>query len=76
MDDEAAHVGGLEQQVGAEGDGVAAEGDRAAFGSAAADEVPGFVEFSIIRQMDLRHDAEDLAAMDGDGAVIKCTQMP
>ena len=71
MDDEAFYVIGPEHQIGAEGDTAAGNLDLPAFFPVAADEMAGFVELPVVRQMDFRHDAEDMAAMDGDGAVIQ-----
>ena len=74
--DQAAQIGGLPQQVGAERHGVPADGDGAAVGPVAADEMPRLVEFPVVRQVDLRHHAEQRAAMDGKGAVIQRAKMP
>ena len=71
VDNQALDVGRFPQQVGAERDGAALDGDAAAIGAVAADEVPGFVELPVVRQVDLWHHAQKLAAMDCQGAVVK-----
>ncbi len=76
MDDQAAYVGCFPQQVGAERDRAAADGDATAIGAVATDEVPGFIELPIVGQMDFRHDTENLPAMNGQGAVVQSAEMP
>ena len=71
MHDEAGHVVGGEQQVGAERRGVGADGDLAADHSVAHDKMPRLVEFAVVGQMHLRHHAEQPAAMDGDRRVVE-----
>ncbi len=38
--------------------------------------MPALVEFAIVRQMDLRHDAEQTPAMNGERAIIEPAAMP
>ena len=57
--DEARHVGGAEEQVGAEGHPVAGDLDRLAALVVAGGEVAPLVELAVGRQVGLRGDAED-----------------
>ena len=64
-------TGGGEQQVRAERGVVPGDGDRPAGDADARGEMPALVELAVIRQKNLWHDAEQLAAMDRDRAVVK-----
>ena len=72
MDDEARHVLGREQQVGAERRGLAR---RAAISPPSVPSPEAkwrlLVELAVVRQVDLRHDAEQPAAMDRQRAVVE-----
>ena len=71
VDDEAGQVLGREQEVGAE---RAPRAGRSRIVPpsvpCAGGEVPVLVELAVVRQVDLRHDAEQPAAVDGDGRVV------
>ena len=67
----AAGPAGREDQVRAERRLVAGDGDRAAAHPLAGGEMPALVEFAVIRQKHLRHDAEHPAAMDRDRAIVE-----
>jgi hypothetical protein len=71
VDDQTADVLCVEQQVGAEWGGVVADGDGAAIGAVAADEVAGLIELTVVRQVNFRHDTEQGAAVDDEGAVVE-----
>ena len=68
VDHEPGDVGGLEEQVGAERDARARDGDLAADVVARGD-LPALVELAVGRQVRLRRDAEDAAAVHHHGAV-------
>jgi hypothetical protein len=69
VDDEAGHVVGGEQEVGAERVTGAADADLAALADTGG-ELPPLVELAVGRRVGLRYDAEDRAAVDDDGAVV------
>ena len=69
-DGQARNVLGREQKVGAERGMQPAERDRLAEDAGAGGEMPPLVEFAISRQVALGHDAEDVAAMDDDRAIV------
>ncbi len=69
--DEAGHVGGAEEQVGAEGHPVAGDLDRLAALVVAGGEVTPLVELAIGRQVGLRGDPDDGAVVDDDRAVVE-----
>ena len=63
---------GREQQIGAERRGRAPPiADRLAAVPVARGEMPLLVELAVVRQVDLRHDAEQPAAVDGERAVVE-----
>ena len=64
------HVGGPEEQVGAERHAVAGDVDGLAALVVAGREVAPLVELAVGRQVGLRGDAEDAAAVDDDAAVV------
>ena len=64
-----ADVGGLEQQVGAERRPLPGDGDLQAGDAATGGELAPLVELAVVRQVDLRHDAEHPAAVDHHGGV-------
>ena len=69
MHREVRQVGRLEHEVGAERRVGGADADRLAGDPGARREMPRLVEFPIVRQMRLRHDAEHGAAVDRERAV-------
>ena len=71
MDDEARHVERLEQQVGPERRLEVADADVFARLVVARRVPAALVELAIGRQVRLRRDAEQLAAMDHDRAVVE-----
>ena len=68
---EVRHFAAAEQQVRAEGDGRAAQCDAARFGRCGG-EVTQLIELCVVRQMGLRHKAEQRPMADHGGAVIEC----
>ena len=70
MNDEAGKVFRREQLIRPEGGDLAADFYRAAFGALARSEVAALVEFPVVRDMDLRNDAEKPAAMRCYRAVV------
>ncbi len=69
---EAGLLVGLEQQARAERDAaLAAQGDRVAHGGVAGGELAALVELAVVGQVGLRHDAEDAALGEDDGAVVE-----
>jgi len=85
VDHEARHVVDVDEQVGAEGDpvedrGVLALGEGRpeplVDDAGAGGEVPLFVELAVVGQVGLRGDADDLAAVDEDCAVVEAVRSP
>ncbi len=66
VQDEAGHVGGAEEQVGAERHPVAGDVDRLAALVVAGGEVTPLVELAVGRQVGLRGDPDDGAGVDDD----------
>ena len=84
MDDQARHVVDVDEQVGAEGDAVEhfsvlalGEGrpEPLVDDARAGGEVPLLVELAVVGQVGLRGDADDLAAVDQDRAVVEAVAM-
>ena len=73
--DQARHVLGREQQVGAERRGQRPDGDLAAHHPVTHHEMPRLVEFAVVGQMHLRHHTEQPAAMDRQRAVVQRSGM-
>ena len=71
MEGDRDRAGRPEQQVGAERHFLAGELDLALDDVGARDEVALFVEFAVVRQVGFGHDAQDHAAVDDDGRVVK-----
>ena len=70
VDGEAGQVrGGFEQQVGAEGHGLAGEGEGLARDAVTGGEMAALVELAVVGQVDFRHGAQDAAAVEGEGGV-------
>ncbi len=69
-DGQARDVLGREQQVNTERGMQPAKRDRLSGDAGAGGEMPSLVEFAIGRQIALGHDAEDVAAMNDDGAIV------
>jgi hypothetical protein len=69
MDREIGDIGGLQQDVRAEGHLLAAEHDAFHRRPLARGELPALIEFAVVRQIGLRHGGEDTAAMDRDRAI-------
>ena len=67
---------GVEQQVGAERRPLAGDRDLQAGDAAPGGELAPLVELPVVRQMDLRHDAEHPAAVDHDGGVEQPRPVP
>ena len=70
------HIGGLEQQVGAERRPLPGDGDLQADDAAAGGELAPLVELAVVRQVDLGHDAEDPTAVDDHGGVEQPRPVP
>jgi hypothetical protein len=78
VDRQVGQVGGAEDEVRAEGDvpvlvgaGPVRAGEHRAAGVVTAGEPALLVELAVVGQVDLGHDAEDLAAVQDDGAVVE-----
>ena len=65
-----------EQEVRPEGRLLPGELHRSALGAVAGGKMPALVEFAVVRQVDLGHDAEQPAAVHGKRAVIEAAEMP
>ena len=71
MQDESGHVEGLEEQVGPERGLEVGDPDVFALLVVACREPAALVELAVGRQVRLRRDAQQLAAVDHDGAVVE-----
>ncbi len=69
-EDEARKVAGLEQEIDAEGDGLAGKFDGVDDGVGRGGELTLLVEFAIVRQVGLGNDAEHAPAMDHHRAAV------
>ena len=71
-DDQTGHGAAAEQQIDSKGYLLTAQGDRAGHHASARGEVTRLVEFAVIGNVLLGHEAEQLAAAADRGAVIEC----
>src|SRR5947207_864550 len=71
VQDESRHLGEAEQQVGAEGGVLPGQRDRAARAPVAGRELARLVELAVVRQVGLRHDADQPPAAEERRAVVE-----
>ena len=71
-DDQTGHGAAAEQQIDSKGYLLTAKGNRAGHHASARGEVTRLVEFAVIGNVLLGHEAEQLAAAADRGAVIEC----
>ncbi len=75
VDDEPAEIRRFQKRVGAEGRSLSGDLDVFVGDESAGREVPLFVKFAIIRQIDLRRHRQHAAAQDRDATIIKTAAM-